>query len=120
MIYEFECGCGEAWTEARSVKDRSEPSGCKRCGANVAKREVPSRLGGCYGASDWNTQCFNHGLGVGVRNNLHAKKIAKSRDLTEVGNEDVDKSAKTFENDRNKRLDYDISSITNLGDIRTK
>ena len=119
MIYEFECSCGEEWTESRLMVDRHEAAKCQ-CGVFVQKREVPSRLGGIYGAADWNTQCFNHGLGTGVRNNLHAKKIAKERGLTCVGDDPVEKRGDVMENDRHKRLDYDISEATNLGDIRSK
>ena len=120
MIYEFDCSCGTEWTESRQIADRHEPSKCGGCGVHVQKREIPSRLGGIYGAADWNTQCFNHGLGTGVRNNLHAQKIAKERRLNCVGDDDVDKRGTVMENDRQKKLSYDISDITNLGEVRTK
>lgn len=120
MIYEFKCVCSAEFTESRKVADRHLPATCLDCGADVYKQDIPSRLGGCYGAADWNTQHYNLSLGQGVRSNLDATRIAKSRGLSEIGNEDVDKAAKTFENDRKKKLDYDISSITNLGEVRTK
>ena len=120
MIYEFECSCGKEWTEQLRIADRHQPSKCGGCGVHVQKREVPTRLGGIYGAADWDSAHYNLALGQGVRNNLHAKKEAKRRGMSEVGDESIDKLHSKFDNDRKKRLDYDISSITNLGEVRSK
>lgn len=121
MIYEFECSCGEDWTESRMLATRHEPSVCKSCGASVLKREIPSRTGGFVGAGDWDTCTYNRALGQVVRNNLHAKKIAKSRGLTEIGNESIDSIHKKFDMDRDRKREsaYDITQITNLGEIKS-
>lgn len=120
MLYEFECDCGTAWVEVRKVAERHHPSTCKSCSASVTKREIPTRTGGFTGAADWDTAHHNQALGKSFRNYGEARKYAKSRGLTEVGNEDVDKVAKTMENDRKKRLDYDLSEITSLGSLSSK
>lgn len=121
MIYEFHCpSCGVEFTESRMLADRHRPAECA-CGEMVAKREIPSRLGGFIGAGDWDTCTYNPGLGQVVRNNLEAKKIAKSRGLTEVGSESIEAIHKRFDTDREKKLEarYDIGKITNLGEIRS-
>jgi hypothetical protein len=120
MIYEFECSCGNEWTERMPIAARNLPMKCGGCGVHVQKREIPSRLGGINGAADWDTAHYNHGLGQGVRNNLHANQIAKSRGMTALGNDDVDRRGDVFKNDKEKSLAYDISEITNLGEVRSK
>ena len=100
------------------MADRLRPAECA-CGEMVIKREIPSRLGGFVGAGDWDSAHYNAALGKGFRNNLDARRYAKANGLTEVGNEDPVKVGDSYERDRKKRLDYDISSITNLGELRS-
>jgi hypothetical protein len=69
--------------------------------------------------ADWNTgEQYSPALGINVKNNLEAKKIAKSRGLTEIGTEDPVKADKAFAKARKKKAEIDISEITNLGEIR--
>ena len=102
------------------MAERHEPSTCSSCGTSVLKREIPSRTGGFIGAADWDTCHHNPALGKTFRNNLEARKYAKSKGMTEMGNEPIDAIHKKYENERKAKLDYDLSSITDLGEIRTK
>ncbi len=48
-------------------------------------------------ANDWNTQTFNPALGCYTRNTRHARQIAKSRGMEEVGTESPEKIHKHYE-----------------------
>ena len=122
MIYEYECQCGYHFEVVKKVEARNEPEHCRHCHRNdVMRREVPSSfLLQKTELADWNTgEHYNPALGTKVKNNLHAKKIAKSKGMTEIGNEDPNKAEKEFKKARKRKASYDISDITNLGEIRS-
>lgn len=122
MIYEYECECGHKFDVIKKVAERNDVERCNQCHNNEVKRRmIPSRLGGFIGASDWDTAHYNPALGQGVRNNRHAKQVAKEMGMTEVGNEPVENIHKKFDNDRAeaRKRSYDEINL-NLGEIRSK
>lgn len=61
-----------------------------------------------YGASDWDDVQFNPGLGVVTKNAKHRAQIAKERGLTEIGNEDFDRTCNSLD----KRCEENIEAKT--------
>lgn len=121
MIYEHVCECGHAFEVVKKIEARDTPEYCSVCGnAEVPRKKVPSSIQiAALSAAEWNSQTYNPALG-GVFRDSQAKKEAKRRGLTEIGNEPVDKIHKDFDNERKKKADYDISEITNLGAVNSK
>ena len=122
MIYEYKCKCGHEFEVIKKVAERNDTEHCLECHQQATRRHVPSKvLLQTSELADWNTdEHYNPGLGVKVKNNLHAKKIAKQKGLTEIGTEDPNKAAKKFEQERKKKAKFDISEITNIGEIKSK
>lgn len=119
MQYEYDCNCGYAFIAAKSVADRNDPEACPKCFATARRREVPSRIRlQVSELSDWNNPHYNHGLGRAVKSTAEAKRIAKSRGLVEVGNENLEKLQAETDRRRAKESEYDLSEINNLGEIR--
>lgn len=106
----------------KRVAERNEPETCAKCHASVLKREIPTRLGGFIGASDWDTAHYNPALGQVVRSYADGRRVAKQKGMTEIGDEPVEKLHKKYDTERKQRLEksYDISSLTDLGAINTK
>jgi putative FmdB family regulatory protein len=96
--YAYRCqDCRQEFDVVKRVADIDQLEECPECCAfvNSASRLiVPVNFNG---AADWNTQTFNPALGCYTRNTLHARQIAKSRGLEEVGTEPVEKIHKHFE-----------------------
>lgn len=123
MIYEFICGnCEHEFEIIRKVCDRHNAEPCPSCLQPAYKRELPSSIRlQTSELADWNSgEHYNPALGVKVKNNLEAKKIAKAKGLTEVGNEDPGKLAAKFEAERKKKAEFDIKEITGLGEVKSK
>jgi putative FmdB family regulatory protein len=120
MIYEFNCPCGNNFTEVRRLSERHQPATCAECSAEVLKREIPSRTGGFTGAADWDTAHYNPALGKVVKSYAEGRKEAKRRGMTEIGDEPVEKIHKSFDNQRRRNQEYDLSEITSLGEVNTK
>jgi len=103
MIYPHECsGCQKEFEIIKSVKDFERDEFCPDCGAvgikTIAKRQS------FFGATDWDTRHYNPALGMVVRSNKEAQKIARERGMVEIGNENVEKIHRTFDIDREKKI----------------
>lgn len=88
MRYPYRCAnCAREWDVVKAVADidRDEPCDCGELGTRYIARTH------FYGASDWDSAEFNHGLGCVVRNGRHRRELAKSMGLEEIGNERVEK-----------------------------
>lgn len=83
--YPHFCQKGHDWDVITSIASRDDPQTCPECGGE-GRRDPVVRVN-FTGASDWNTQSYNPGLGCYTRNNKDAERIAKSRGLEPVGNE---------------------------------
>ena len=102
--YPYECtSCSHTFDVIKSVRQLDDPECCEKCSAPNARRYlVPVNFNG---ASDWNNQGWNPGLGCVTKSNAHAAKIAKERGLIEVGNEDVGKTIAAQERKLEKTVD---------------
>ncbi len=89
--------CDHDWDVVTTIAERNDPAPCPKCKA-IGTRQLT--VAGINGASDWNTQTFNPGLGCYTKNTRHARQIAKSRGCEEVGNEPVEKIHKAYETQR--------------------
>ena len=99
-IYAYRCPCATEWDVAKPMAELDRAEACPKCGAvNGAGSRLIQRAN-ISGAGDWNTQCFHPALGQVVRNNAHARQIAKSRGMIEVGNEAPEKIHKACEQQR--------------------
>jgi hypothetical protein len=82
------------------VADLDRPEPCPKCASDCDSACRLIARTNFTGASDWNTQTFHPALGQVVRNNRHARQIAKERGMIEVGNEKVETVHKHFEKQR--------------------
>lgn len=98
--YEYQCDkCNIRWDVIKSISMLENAEFCSTC--NIAsKRCISAPALDRTSASGWNNQQFNPALGCYTRNDQHAKKIAKSRGLEEIGNEHPDKMHDYFEKKR--------------------
>jgi putative FmdB family regulatory protein len=87
-FYEYRCEVGHEFEVVKNISEIDREETCQECG-KVAERQMPRRFG-FTGASDWNTQTWNHGLGCFTKSNREAEKIAKARGLEPVGTEKVE------------------------------
>ena len=100
-IYLYKCReCAADWDVAKSMAQLDRAEECPSClAANGSSSRVMQSVN-FTGAGDWNTQTFHPALGTVVRNNAHARQIAKSRGLIEVGNEAPEKIHSACEKQR--------------------
>ena len=96
-VYEYLCDHGHRFDVVKSMSELERTELCPDCSA-VAARQI-SRTN-FTGASDWNTQSWNPGLGCYTKSHKHASQIAKNRGLVELGNEKVETVHKFFEKKR--------------------
>lgn len=109
--YDYSCDqCTHHWHVTKRMADYASPEACPQCG--VTGKKIPSRFG-FTGASDWNRQEFNHGLGC-VATPKQAEKIAKANGLIPIGNESPDAMHKKFDNDRAERREQRYRDAANL------
>jgi len=93
--YPYECeACHKTWDVVKSVKSIDDPEPCAVCSQPALRRIARVNF---TGADDWNTQTFNPALGCYTRNTRHARQIAKSRGMEEVGTEPPEKIHAAFE-----------------------
>ena len=90
-IYDYHHeSCGLRWEVAKPMRESDTPEPCPKCGETGTK--LPSLCAiDKTAAGGWNNQQFHPGLGCYTRSDQHARKIAKSRGLEEVGNEPPEK-----------------------------
>lgn len=88
MNYPYECPELHQFEVVKSVRNIDDPENCPTCG-KLSTRYIA--LSHFYGASDWDKQEYNPGLGMVTRNSKHRAREAKARGLIEIGSEDCDK-----------------------------
>ena len=98
--YVYLCGRGHEWEVVKRIADLDEVEMCATC-QTLGDRQI--QRANFTQANDWNTQTFNPALGCYTRNTRHARQIAKSRGMEEVGTEPVEKIHAKFERDREDR-----------------
>ncbi len=107
MIYPYLCdNCANKFEVIKSVKAIDDHETCPTCKCSATRTIAVNQM--FHGANDWNTAHYNHALGMHVRSNKEAQRIARERGMIEIGNESVEKIHKSFDSDREKRLAYDI------------
>ena len=82
----------------KSVADLNRDEPCPDCKSPDTFREINGFS--FYGASDWDSAEFNHGLGRVTRNAKHRGEIAKRLGVEEIGNQDPDRMHKHYESQR--------------------
>lgn len=85
MLYGYQCtACNTEWEVIKPVAEIDSPETCEKCGA-LGKRQIS---GGQHiiGAKVQDPY-FSHALGEVVKNDAHARKIAKQKGMIEIGNE---------------------------------
>lgn len=100
MIYPYRCKtCGHDFEIICKVSEYQAEVPCKGegCEATAKRYYTPHHV---MGADDWNNTEYNPGLGCVTRNRKHAREIAKSRGLIEVGNEKTESIHKEFDKKR--------------------
>lgn len=95
--YLYGCDADHNWDVLKPIRDADTEEKCPECGAVGVKRPV---MFGFTGASDWNTQSWNPGLGCYTKSHKEAEKIAKRRGLEPIGNEKPETIHKHFERQR--------------------
>jgi len=95
--YAWKCSNGHDWEVVTTIAQRDEPSICPECRFAGARGLTLPQIDKTA-AADWNNASYNPGLGCWTKGTKHARQIAKSRGLIEVGNEDPGKIHK--ENDK--------------------
>ena len=88
--YEYACKCGNRWDVIKRMAAYDDPENCPKC-SSLGDRQVVGCNIDRTAASGWANQQFHPGLGCYTRSDQHARKIAKSRGLEEVGNEPPEK-----------------------------
>lgn len=87
------------WEVIKPISALDNPEVCDLCGKE-GRRQLQAPAIDRSAAADWNTQTWHPSLGCYTRSNLHARQIAKSRGLEEVGNEKPETIHKHFEKQR--------------------
>jgi putative FmdB family regulatory protein len=106
LIYPYRCpSCSKEFEVVKSVKDINVIEYCPQC-ADAGDRYIAQTH--FYGASDWDRQEYNHGLGCVTKNSKHRDQIAKERGLIEIGNEDCEKTMAS----QDKKLEQNIEEKT--------
>jgi len=119
LIYPYLCrDCSLEFEIIKSHVDIELPECCPSCGKIGVRTISKHQMIDKSSANDWNMKSYNPAFGEALTPS-EAKKLAKERGLTEVGNEDPNKISKHFEEQRNKReKDFNDSINLNLGEIK--
>lgn len=106
MIYEYSC-CNEIFEVIKPLREIDRVESCPICG-DAARRIISQNT--FYGADDWDNAQYCPGLGQVVKSDKHRRKIARSRGLEEVGNEDMAKISAQWAEDRRRQDDARLES----------
>lgn len=86
--YVYRCReCQADWDVVKPMSQIDRLEDCPACGKCNGSNSRQLQASYFTGASDWNTQTWNPGLGCYTKSDKHARDIAKGRGLIEVGNE---------------------------------
>lgn len=94
--YDWACDVHGQWSVSTRIAERDEPQACPTCG-QVGLRQLTVPNIDKTAAGGWNAQSYNPGLGCWTKDQKHARQIAKSRGLEEVGTEPVENLQKAAE-----------------------
>lgn len=101
MKYDFHCNQCEVTTEVeKSVDKYNEVGYCIYCGS-VVSRLLPTRF--YFHGGKRVDPYYDQGLGCVVKDTKHRDQIAKSKGVTEVGNESMDKFSKKLKTEKDKK-----------------
>jgi putative FmdB family regulatory protein len=112
MIYPYSCNsCKHDFEVIKSVRHIDDDESCELCGHTAVRTIAKSQA--FYGANDWDTAHYSTVLGMKVRSNKEAQKIARERGLVEVGTENIEKIHKKFDTEREKKIETRYDDILN-------
>ena len=104
--YPYRCSdpsCDHCFEVVKCIADIELPELCEICQSPASRYIGRTHF---YGASDWDKAHFNIGLGCECSSYKHARQIAKSRGLEEVGNDTKpDKMISDADSSRQRRID---------------
>jgi putative FmdB family regulatory protein len=90
MVYEYSCAaCNKTWDVIKPVSEYQSIELCLDCGKVGVRAFAPKKIH-LHGTSVQDAY-FNVGLGKIVKNDAHARQIAKDKGFIEVGNERPEK-----------------------------
>lgn len=117
MIYEYYCHDCQYLTDVEKKAaeiDRLEY--CAECGEEM-QRQLSASVSFSGEKAEGNEAYFNHALGCVVKGDKHAREIAKSRGLVEVGNESQDFLTPKQESYELSQRDY--HDVMGVGELRS-
>ena len=116
--YPYACKNDHDWEVYKPMSDIDLVEKCETCDEVGVRYIAKSQY--FYGAGDWNQKEYNPAFGKALTP-LEARKEAKRHGMIEVGNECPDKTADTFERDREKKFEarYDKIADTSI-EVRSK
>lgn len=82
------------------MADYDKPEHCTACLGLGIRQLTRTHV---MGASDWNTQGWNPALGCYTKSTSEARRIAKSKGMVEIGNENPDKIHDHYDKMRKKK-----------------
>ena len=86
--YAYLCAaCSADFDVVKRMAELDRAEACPACSHENGPRSRQMQRTNFSGASDWNTQTWNPGLGCYTKSNKHAAQIAKSKGMIEIGNE---------------------------------
>lgn len=85
--YPYRCENGHETEIVKAMSEIDRAEVCEHCAAPAERYISRTHF---YGAGDWNRPEFNPGLGCITKSWKHARQIAKSRGLEEVGTTSTD------------------------------
>lgn len=101
MIYVYHCSkCKKDFDVCKRVSEINTSETCSICGSEMKRKFILPKLE-IYGHCSTQSAYYHPGLGCVVRDDKHAKKIAKERKLVECGDQKPEKFLKP------KVKDYD-------------
>lgn len=112
VIYPYHCpACKHEFEVIKSVRQINDEESCELCGQISVRIIAKSQA--FYGANDWDTAHYNQALGMRVKSNKEAQRIARERGMIEVGTENIEKIHKKFDTEREKKIETRYDDILN-------
>lgn len=100
--YEYSCEkCEKVFEVVKSIKLYQELDPCPDCG-NMGVRKVSCNIS--FVGTKIEDAEYNPGLGCITKSKRHRDEIAKSKGLTEIGNENINKIQDKFDKDRAEKI----------------
>ena len=120
MIYPYLCPhCSTEFEVIKSVRDIDNIEKCPSCDTISGRTISRFQAVDSTAAADWNNKTYNPAFGKALTPQ-QAKKEAKARNWTEVGDEPVEKIQKHYAAERKAKYDSSWDKLNlNLGEVKS-